>query len=609
LNFNPKDPEVGDSVTVKSAFVQNIGDGNCKSQFNVKLFINGVVVITVPVRSLPAGDSETVYFDDYKLQIDGKQYDIKVEAVYNGEEDAKGNNVEDERLEPKPGLKITTDKCTYKGDGEKVKIKVDFYTPNKKDTLLIKESCDGHIEYYNEIDLSTKTSPFTIEIPGSGIPALPVYNSKEHVISGSLQTLACRDTAEYNVEPTKAIDMIVLTQPEKLRKQFKEEDWIEILFDIQRATDDGGILLYAEEDDNVPLISSLIWVAERELKEEYCIKHLFILGGDDVIPYRHDTFDEVSISDQPYWSFATPSKIPEIRYARLPTTKSSDRSYNYIDFDRFLNKKVFDNVLKNEPKHSKTIAWTLVVSGRDLKNKDTDEYLKERSDYIKGKLNNDKDIDYLAEYALNEEGSEVEKTYDRIDVKTADLIYFLGHGDPRSISMDNDTHDSIRGTRWYKPSVNEHLQFYNDLSNDAGSSIRFRIEIPPGQSKNLPELPIVFADACDTANRAVEYEKVPLSEIFMHFNAGSYFGYGTSVSVGAADSLTRAYFDQIVVEQNLGSIFYNSIGAASTMIKNQRRPINIEQDFLNDLEYSIQFGYPKWNIDPDEDAPDYSNPL
>nr|QNO46209.1 Tol-Pal system protein TolB [Methanosarcinales archaeon ANME-2c ERB4] len=587
INYSPENPEVGDDVTVNSAVIENIGKEDATSPFDVALYINHEWKTSITVEDgILSGDSKTINFD-YQWQIEGKPYTIKVVADDGGviEEDFVVNNMKWVSFKPRPWLKITTDKSTYKGDGEKVNINIEFYTQNNNDLLLIKETCDGHVEYCSVIVLSSLTSPITI-------PALPVYNNKKHIVSGSLLTSAgsqlTTDKAEYIVEPTDDVDMIILTNPEKLQKQFNKADWIQILYDIQLATDDGGILVYTD-GSTYSDISWDIHVADWVLET---IDYLFILGGDDVIPYRKIDFNcKESVTDKYYWDFKDYGHTPVIRYARLPTTKSSGSEYR--DLDRYLNKKVFDRILLNEPSYPKNIDKALIFSGRDAKTIVKDIQFKDRSEYIKGKLQNDKYVS-IKEYRLNSDGT-TENTYDFTYLKLADLICFVGHGDTNSVAMLG-LHNSVEIHRYNLPS--EEIRFYNNPFEHTD----FTVSIQEGHSDRL-SLPVVFASSCLTANHAKDTDDVPLSEVFMHFNAGSYAGYGCSVNGIANDKVTTAYFNEIVVEQDLGSIFYNSMRAASNEIEGSIF-VNIEN-----LDYFIQFGYPKWNIDPDEPAPDYSNPL
>jgi len=606
LKYEPKSNiEVGGLVKVTSITLQNIGKGDCESPFDVALYINDEwkTSITV-VDNLLSGDSKTIDFN-YQWQIEGKPYTIKVVADDGGdtikvvaddggviEEDFVVNNMMWESFKPKPWLKITTDKSTYKGDGENVEVKIDFYSPNENEVLDIEERVDGHYEYSTTIDLSTKPQSFSFKIP-----ALPVYNSKKHIISGSI--LESGDSqgpleyqAEYFVEPTDDVDMIILTNPWKLYNQFREEDWGDILFDIQKATDDGGILLYANNEDTYSDISKDIYLTNVQP-----LKYLFILGGDDVIPYQKT---KTGNSDYYYWAW-TLDHIPELGYGRLPTTASSDDKFKDLDFD--LNKKVFETILKNEPNKEKNIASTLLISGRDTEDEWVDEKFVISSDYVKSKLNNEKKVDVLNEYAWDIEWSfwrgvkigNVISTYEEPDLKAMDLIYFVGHGDTDSISMLNDDeHDSLKSTR---ASERESLIFYID-----DNFINLKTT---KSSDNLENLPIIYLNSCKSANHTDN--RVSLSEMFLHFGAGSSLGYGKSFRVETGEILTKAYFDQILVKQNLGDIFTNSIHATVGKIKSDCPPKK-QTKFLTDLDYVIQFGYPKWNIDPDQPVPDYSNP-
>jgi len=621
--YNPQNPEVGDSVTVNSATIRNKGEGASNSPFTVKLFINDVAVKTVEVtESLSAGESKTINFN-YQWQIEGKPYVIKVEAIYNYEEVTKTNNAKDARLEPKPWLKITTNKDTYKGDGEKVNINIEFYTPDNNDLLLIKETCDGHVEYCSVIGLSSLTNPITI-------PALPVYNNKKHIISGSLLTSAgsqlTTDKAEYIVESTDDVDMIILTNPEKLQKQFKKADWLDILYDIQLATDDEGILLYTDKSSYSDIswdIHCADWVLET-------IDYLFILGGDDVIPYRKIDIDgdgNESVADNYYWDFNNYGHTPAIRYARLPTTKS--RLGCRKSLDRYLNKEVFDNILKNETNSPKIVSSALLISGRDVNNRDIDiDHFDEISKYVRSKLQNEKKVSVIDEYALelnwgiwpSREKAIVESvksTYDGNDLETADLIFIVGHGLPSSITIDNTTNHSVEcgdnaatsgaTSKCIGPECWEKIKFYNNSFN------QFVITLKSGASSIFPrklDLPVVFAYSCLTADHAEANMNPLLSEAFMHFNAGSYAGWGTTARVGAADVLAQAYFDQVVVEQDLGTIFNNSMNVAADNINKKLSWTSKSKTLmLKNLDYVIQYGYPKWEIDPDGDVPDYSNPI
>lgn len=603
INYNPENPEVGDDVTVNSAVIENIGKEDATSPFDVALYINHEWKTSITVEDgILSGDSKTINFD-YQWQIEGKPYTIKVVADDGGviEEDFVVNNMKWVSFKPKPWLKIATDKSIYKGDGEKVMINVEFYTPNKNDFLLLQESCDGHIEYSDKIDLSPKTNPFTIEMP-----ALPVYNSEKHVIFGSLLTSAgtvCpSDTTEYDVEPTDDIDMIVLTKIEKLHNQFNEEDWIQILYDIQLATDDGGILLYADKSTD----SDISWELYKAVVDLQPINYLFILGGHDVIPYRvdDDFNDERSVSDQPYWAFGY-SHTPDIRYARLPTIVDDPSFERHRD----ANKLIFDTVLQNETNKDKIINTVLLIGGRhpplEFPNPviGQDSWFTSEVKHFRDVLKKAKENIALNEYKLNLLLFKVESTYTKSNAKEADLIFVVGHGNANNIMLFPSEDRS-------SPSVgksDDYLIFYN--SSDYSIAMGFK----PGAvfkdyfglsffSDRFVNLPIIITHSCLTANSAINNN--PLSKTFMMVGAGSYAGYGTSVNSFAGHTITNEYANQLTYKQNLGSIFYNTIINANKKIKES---VVFSRQVPN-VDYFIQYGYPKWMIDPDEEAPHYSNP-
>ena len=147
----------------------------------------------------------------------------------------------------------------------------------------------------------------------------------------------------------------------------------------------------------------------------------------------------------------------------------------------------------------------------------------------------------------------------------------------------------------------ETLRFYNNLNEFVSIDVDLS-----GYSSRL-SMPVILAVSCLTADHADS--DLPLSEVFMHLNAGSYAGYGTSANLYTSSVLSDKYIDQLLVKQDLGSIFYNSMRATANQAKSDFNNAGDLDIALADLQYFIQLGYPKWDIDPNLPIPDYSNPL
>ncbi|MCK4827857.1 hypothetical protein KA005_69655, partial [bacterium] len=376
-------------------------------------------------------DTETATTDD--------TYTITVTGTGDGKTDqATATLIISSEVKPdlKPFIKIISpeDGTEFKGKGLKVPIKIEYYTPDTKSRIIIKEYVPNeYYEYIDMVELSSKEG--TIEL---NMPALPVYNCNGvHIIEVEFNKgtgkneLIDSDKVSYTVKPATDTDMIILTNPYDLKSEFSPSDWLQILNDIQLATDDGGILLYTSKGS----ASEIRWEIFDAVVNLQPIDYLFIIGGEDVIPYdvgvfNVDIFNRVdSVSDQPYWAFATGGHMPEIRYARLPTISGYGTENT--------NKRIFDTVLQNEIGKDKNINAALLIGGRHgfcvldpFANiaYPHDSWFTSETEQFRNVLTKNKGDLALSEYKIDISSKKVESTYTKSDAQEADLIVIVGHG-------------------------------------------------------------------------------------------------------------------------------------------------------------------------------------
>ncbi len=643
IDFSPQEPEVGDFVTVNSATIINEGDEDCNYPFDVALYVRGtdesyVKVKSVTLESLPSKKSEIVNFD-YKWEIKGKKYFMKVvvDENKNIDEVSDLNNDGRESFSPKPSIKIVTpvDGTLFEGDGKRVPIKIEYYTPDKADIINLRIYVpEDFTEYARTIRLSSDHSnPLELDIP-----ALPVYNSGgKHVIEvkfnkgSTKKELIDSDKVTYTVKPASDPNMVILTNPVKLMGHFGT--WgpvnLDILNDIQMATDDDGILLYTEES----VFSYICDDVRTTLKDLSNVEYLFILGGQDVISYYIEKDDEINVvGDWPYWDLYYPFFEPDVKYARLPTNYNK----NSRMLDMTTNKIVFDNILSNEVGDEKIIKRALFLCGHDETSKISDNKLSEVIGYGKTKLIEKGTIKYvIKQYDIklnwpyigdaSVEGLKYTNSYNEDDLRLADFIFIVGHGSPQSVALiqheDKDKNKNVKNDNLVMGVEYElenefisQLSFSNSLS---GGSILYKrdtsgyyISSPNNYAwhKSDPlSNPVVLTDSCLTADTEEASNGVPLSNVFMHFNAGSYAGYGCPVKLVTGTSVTKKYLDLLTTRTTLGNLHSNTIENSNNELCEQWiEPF--ESIYTSNLKYFIQFGYPKWKIDPDGSVPDYSNP-
>jgi parallel beta-helix repeat protein len=289
--------------------------------------------------------------------------------------------------------------------------------------------------------------------------------------------------------------------------------------------------------------------------------------------------------------------MPEIRYARLPT----------------FNKRLFDRVLQNEIKKDKIINAALLIGGRHapIEYPPEDYWFTTQTEQFRDVLTKNKEDLALSEYKISLLLTKVESTYTRSDVQDADLIVIIGHGDGGSTALFYNGRPPWLGGHYSLSCSSSKgcLQFFNSadyeiaMKYEEGELAKDHFflwwDLDGSRFNNLP---IIFTSGCNNANIAKRSN--PLAEVFMQCGAGAYAGYGTSISSWANQRITCAYADQLGYKQDLGSIFYNAVINANKKINEE-----FYTWLLPNVDYLIQYGYPKWLIDPDGPVPEYSNPL
>lgn len=542
---------------------------------------------------------------------------------------------------PYPSVSVDILQGTYY-PGDNVEIVVsgntgidDYYLLEIVEYVENRDSSEKYEEYRDRYCMGPSSFLYRIVLP-----ALPVYNNSIHTVEAYLykcrfspwpvgdRTVVDSDSEDYSVEHNDA-DMIILTNPEALRQEFNTNDWChdnnkddnsntlydsdDILFLIQNAIEDDGILLYTRESLPSAIYAELR-TAIQKLKrhEDINIGYLFILGGKNVIPFcESDT-----TRDSSYWDIE-PDTIPDLSYSRLPTISKLDYPPNCNEAC-FLNHEAYKKALNTK---KKSINHALVLQGTDR----FDQHFSNQLDDLREKM---EDIfTNVAEYALNMaweiygEPINIIDSYDKDTLVQSDFILIMGHGDTGCVvfysvlqeeggwilEILNSIGRWIRGVFGYN---------YNGspltITLDSGKAIYFldtddlsvvKGNLPPtedslkhfiivGDDLNSMELnnPIIFALACQTSN--TNKDPKALSMAFMFNGALTYCGMGKMVNKDAAVHLTNSYLDNLQISGiKLGDLYKIAIIDAM----NERISNNFEYS-IKELLFAIQYGYPKLQI-------------
>lgn len=541
---------------------------------------------------------------------------------------------------PYPSVSVDILQGTYY-PGDNVEIVVsgntgvdEYYLLEIVEYVKDKDNSEKYMEYKSCFYIGP--SSFSYEIV---LPALPVYNNSIHKVEANLYNLlwgffswgppVASNYGEYHVEHND-VDMIILTNPEALRNEFQREDWTDILYLLQNVIIDDAIILYTHED-NPESIRDRILNARSEI--DYFINYLFIIGGDDVIPYyveHNSSKGKNKISDYLYWDFDL-DELADINYSRLPTvsnylsTKPSGVLNKYKrEFANLMNYLIFHKILNNT---QQTIEGGIVLSGRDneLLGAFVDHMLCWAFNHAVEILDSNS-IEYMSYMPIlgfgsvpcglyeiiGVEGLLNGQAYDHDDMVNSQVDLISGHGNFESIGVLRKGNQDLVLAQIKLENDQPGLKYYFLNSTDievlnsrkqsssyaASDLINLDELIEKKQSLEYsPELnnDLMVVFACNTTNiyNTDSSRNTPMSYIFMSRGALSYAGFGTSTDSKVGGEMYGTYIDHLF---NLGNINLGQVYRHSERVA--RENLNDEWYLLNkdDVKYFIQLGYPKLRI-------------
>jgi len=453
-----------------------------------------------------------------------------------------------------------------------VHIKISGYTPRRA-TLMVKEFVTEGSEQYVEYQYQEKfevTGAFNRTIL---IPALPVFNNVIHTVSAKLQTYTLLEqTQTYSVEKGNP-DMIILTNPEKLKLCFTEDDWHNynsstpcVLQLLQNAARDTGCFLYTEKTDS-SLIQKEI---HQTLNGNPGIEFLCIIGHAMVVPLCRDP-----VGDWSYWDINCDVN-PDFGYARLE-----------LSFSKNVNIQLIRNLLIDENRLTiKQVNDALILRGRSNWF-DELSYWKLEDDWVNHILYIS--LINVVRHALQSDGIfSGDYTRDYL-CEQADFIYAKGHGNSMLISQTPAGPYYLiqkeSGQRETGQAVK--LLFHHDISpvNVSGTTHEVTNE------SRLNNRPLVYLSSCDS--RA---DSEDLVSSFLLCGALGSAGFGTVLRNVVSPYFAEAYCKTLcytdITPVQLGKLHKNTLQRAR-----ERYLLDpIKYFYKNAAKAFVQLGYPKQKV-------------